>query len=663
MRKISVTVILVGLFLSGCASTTSNVTSGKQKSYQDIAIYTHDVQQEYEVLGEVSVKAVNPLFGSPIDALNTLLCKRAYAKYKDAEAVIKVKYDNITVAEGILDLSIFRRAKGIVVSFGEEQEQGIYPGHNLSQEENKNTGDVVPKSSDAVSKDDVKSSNDLFNFNKDKEGWQPINSNISVTKENKNVKEGRGALEWRYKVQPQQYSAVVKGNLNAQFSDDEKGVSLWLKSDKPGTIIIQFTENDGSNYQYINSNKPIGEKWQKIQLSFNELTLDADTPDENERLDVAQINEMWLVDAAGYYGGVVGPRTVWIDDIRIIEKSSLDSLAQATQGHIKTTPLVQDWIRNSNNPVVKVKTGTIRHISDPCVIYDNGMYRMWFGCVGADTSYASIGYAESENGASWSVTPNPIFKPNTKGSWDEKTVEIPSVVRDETEADPQKRYKMWYGGSDSKNPNLTKIGYAYSPDGLSWTRLPADESPYGQTGLVIVPGNKSPGDYAVVAEPSVLLRDGVFHNWYSSWDGEALVISYAFSKDGIHWTKHKNNPVLRHTPGSWESGGLGLDGTVAQPTVLWNPASALYIMWYGAFDNRGKLTYSGLGCATSKDGVTWQKLDEPVLIANNSKGEETGIGTGPFVLYHSNVYHMWYGSVDSGFNRVINYATMDASTQ
>ena len=321
---------------------------------------------------------------------------------------------------------------------------------------------------------------------------------------------------------------------------------------------------------------------------------------------------------------------------------------------------IQNWQRSSANPVVMGNGDTILHVNDPCVIFDNGEYQMWFGFVGSDVTYASIGYTESDDGKSWSPV-SIVFTPNIGDAWDDQTTEIPSVLKDETETNPQKVYKMWYGGSNATNPTLTKIGYAYSHDGISWTRLPADESPYGKEGLVMVSENSGPGDYAVVAEPSVILKDGMFHMWYSSWGENALVISYATSADGINWAKHPSNPVLRHTPFSWESGGLGLDGTVAQPTVLWDSDNSSYMMWYGSFNNAGTLTYTGIGFASSKDGVNWTKLDKPALRPNYSKGEELGIGTGPFVLLKDNIYHMWYGSVDSSFNRVISYATMNPS--
>lgn len=318
----------------------------------------------------------------------------------------------------------------------------------------------------------------------------------------------------------------------------------------------------------------------------------------------------------------------------------------------------QRWQRNNTNPIITGNGSSILQQSDPCVIYDNGKYRMWFSSVGSNPGYASVGYAESNDGHEWSIS-RIVFQPNSPGSWDDQTTEIPSIIKDNEEPDPRKRYKMWYGGSNKRNPNLTKIGYVYSADGISWIRLPAEDSPYGKEGLVMIPSNKSPGDYAVVAEPSVVKKDGIFNMWYSSWDGDALVISYATSSDGIDWTKFFGNPVLRHTKKTWEAGGLGLEGTVAQPTVIWDDKESLYKMWYGSFDRTDMQTYTAIGYAFSKDGISWTKLPQPVFThPRNSKGEKIGISTGPCVLLKDDIFYLWYAGVDIHYKRVINYAIM-----
>lgn len=318
----------------------------------------------------------------------------------------------------------------------------------------------------------------------------------------------------------------------------------------------------------------------------------------------------------------------------------------------------QSWIPDAANPVLIGDALEIHHLSDPSVIRDGSVYRMWFGFVGKDESVAKIGYAISADGATWTLHPSAVLSPASTGHWDDLTTEIPSVIIDVDEPDESKRYKMWYGGSSTDAPNLTKIGYATSPDGVSWTRLEASASPFGQEGLVMTPSNALPGDFAIVAEPSVIKRGGRFEMWYSSWDGDALVISHATSPDGIAWTKNERNPVLRHTPEAWEAGGLGVAGTVAQPTVAWD--GARYLMWYGSFDDRGLLTYTGIGFASSLDGVVWTKSPRPVLVPlAQAPGEQVGIGTGPTVLLDDGTLHIWYGSVDEGFRRVINHRTSE----
>ncbi len=117
--------------------------------------------------------------------------------------------------------------------------------------------------------------------------------------------------------------------------------------------------------------------------------------------------------------------------------------------------------------------------------------------------------------------------------------------------------------------------------------------------------------------------------------------------------------MLRHGKKSWEAGGLGLDGTVAQPTVIWDNKESLYKMWYGSFDKTDMQTYTAVGYAVSKDGINWTKNIHPVFTTlRSSKGEKIGISTGPCVLLKDDVFYLWYAGVDSHYKRVINYATM-----
>jgi len=130
-------------------------------------------------------------------------------------------------------------------------------------------------------------------------------------------------------------------------------------------------------------------------------------------------------------------------------------------------------------------------------------------------------------------------------------------------------------------------------------------------------------------------------------------IGYAASKDGIHWKKHPNNPVLKPgAPGTWD------DNHVFTKCVLYN--GNRYEMWYSGWD----YTQWQIGYATSDDGIHWIKsTDNPIL--------ETGeLGTWdayhiywPEVLRSDTEYSMWYMAPTFSPNNSTNpygYATTSA---
>lgn len=90
---------------------------------------------------------------------------------------------------------------------------------------------------------------------------------------------------------------------------------------------------------------------------------------------------------------------------------------------------------------------------------------------------------------------------------------------------------------------MCRIGLAISRDGRTFTRLPAQESPYGAAGLVLRVQESLPGlaelAGGILADPEVHLIDGVYHLWFSSCAHDAsdrplaFGISHATSSEGI----------------------------------------------------------------------------------------------------------------------------------
>ncbi len=265
-----------------------------------------------------------------------------------------------------------------------------------------------------------------------------------------------------------------------------------------------------------------------------------------------------------------------------------------------------DWTRDSNNPVLTGSSTAISHICDPSVIYDydENKFKLWAGCVESNVTYASICYSESIDGSNWTV-PIIIFSPSSVAEeWDNSKTEIPTVILDTTELDTLKRYKMWYGGADSLNPDLIKIGYAYSHDGITWIRLPAAQSPHNKDGLVMIPGF-TVGDAGVLSDPTAIKVNGIFHIWYNSFGTtNNILISHATSTDGINWTKDVSNPVMVPNV-SWENYGPNvITEDVSHPSVIIDSSTSEFLMCYGSFDSTIFETYTGLGYARSVDGTT-----------------------------------------------------------
>jgi predicted GH43/DUF377 family glycosyl hydrolase len=85
---------------------------------------------------------------------------------------------------------------------------------------------------------------------------------------------------------------------------------------------------------------------------------------------------------------------------------------------------------------------------------------------------------------------------------------------------------------------------------------------------VLQPGEEGTWDAGALGSMSVLKVGDIFHMYYEAWgvrsekewdaaEYETLKIGHATSKDGIHWTKDPNNPVLpQGEKGEWDATGV-----------------------------------------------------------------------------------------------------------
>jgi len=116
-------------------------------------------------------------------------------------------------------------------------------------------------------------------------------------------------------------------------------------------------------------------------------------------------------------------------------------------------------------------------------------------------------------------------------------------------------------------------------------------------------------------------------------------IGLATSPDGVHWTRHPENPVLRLGPaGSWD------DSILICQHILFDEARKIFEMWYVGGNEAGVF---GIGYASSTDGVHWTKyVGNPVMTVTES-WEGTAL-EGQTLLKMDGTYKMWYGGIKIG---------------
>jgi len=202
-------------------------------------------------------------------------------------------------------------------------------------------------------------------------------------------------------------------------------------------------------------------------------------------------------------------------------------------------------------------------VGEPTIHYDGLTYHMWYGGGG---SRLRTGYATSPDGITWTKHPsNPVLNYGLPSFWDEYRARSPSILFDGI------TYHMWYSGSDG----TYRIGYATSPDGITWTKYPGNfcQGTIGQ-GCVLDTG-PSTWDSDHVSFPMVIHDGMIYHMWYAGRYLGTTRIGHATSSDGITWTKSVTNPVLNlGSAGSWD------DDLVYTPRVLYNRTTRTFNMWY-----------------------------------------------------------------------------------
>ncbi len=273
------------------------------------------------------------------------------------------------------------------------------------------------------------------------------------------------------------------------------------------------------------------------------------------------------------------------------------------------------------------------------------------------------------------------------------------------------QFQMFYNCQFGYPPSRTSVGYAYSSDGSTWTRV-GEESlldmadiPYdahvilagsvlveadgtwvlyfhtrgqangaSQIGRATAPAPTGPWtfdaspalapdagawDEGGVQRPTVVrTADGYFMYYVGLDTNNTGMIGLATSPDGVRWTKH-DDPATTETPFAlsdpvWTAAQTGWAdvATLKYPRILVTPDG--WVLFYHAASSSDG-THSRIGVAISSDGVTWRQLQEqPVLTAADQPG--WNIVWVDSVVFVDDTYSMFVELVKGGVS-YINVAT------
>ena len=254
------------------------------------------------------------------------------------------------------------------------------------------------------------------------------------------------------------------------------------------------------------------------------------------------------------------------------------------------------WAKHPSNPVFEGVSGQYDYYnaSTGSVVKDGGVYKMWYTASAASGDDRGVAYATSTDGVSW--TRVGIVLPNGgAGEWDAATLGWPMVIKDGA------GYLMWYCGS---NGTVSGIGYATSPDGITWTKYPGNP--------VLSPA-ASGWDSVSVGCPSVMKVGRYFRMYYVGSAAGTNALGEAESGDGISWTRSPNNPILSPTPATFDALGFQRGSVILQGGTL--------RMWYEGCD--GGPQDGAIGYATSTDGGVvgwWVGEDQATVPPLNDPG-------------------------------------------
>ena len=108
-----------------------------------------------------------------------------------------------------------------------------------------------------------------------------------------------------------------------------------------------------------------------------------------------------------------------------------------------------NWVKYENNPILEGFLEPPGSIATPVVIYDDGIFKMWFYSTGGSTGLNQIYYSESTDGIEWTENEEPVIGAG------EITIFLAAMMRETTRLQSQPENLPRLQTSQQKRPNRT----------------------------------------------------------------------------------------------------------------------------------------------------------------------------------------------------------------
>lgn len=193
------------------------------------------------------------------------------------------------------------------------------------------------------------------------------------------------------------------------------------------------------------------------------------------------------------------------------------------------------WTEYGSNPVLQKGTGwESGHVKDPWLIHDGSQYIVYYSGYNGTSYQIGRATASAHTGTWTKYGSNPVIALGSGGSFDDAGTLFPTLLYEPW--DSGREWKMWYGANDG---STHRIGYAYSSDGLSWTKF----------GQVLDVGSSGAWDDVGVV-PAAVHKDGA--TYYLFFGGRQSATAPVYWQGGVAtftdpegvYTKSASNPIL-----------------------------------------------------------------------------------------------------------------------